>query len=263
MSPSDSLLCFCRPAVVTTFLRFRSLLVNARSLFPFFPGQALELSPPSCPVLSVSLLSSLLDKTTASVPACKGPAFPQSRRELWQYWEHWTLFFRHLHRDWRVHIFLQFQWTATCYSFQSWPLLYMLAMYSNESRLVAFLGNRRYNVKLTGRKRRSKTPNLVWISWRPSCGTLLIITTTPRLSVAAWSPFGIRSVTISPGWKMITLWFRPYFCFTPVRTSYWKSWTWAVRAFCSARSLGSIGWGEGWSLLPPREYKGESESLCW
>lgn len=33
MSPSDSLLCFCRPAVVTTFLRFRSLLVNARSLF--------------------------------------------------------------------------------------------------------------------------------------------------------------------------------------------------------------------------------------
>lgn len=50
--------------------------------FWFFPACVFELSP-SPIVLSISLLSSLLDKTTASVASYWGPAFPQSRRELW------------------------------------------------------------------------------------------------------------------------------------------------------------------------------------
>ncbi len=112
-------------------------------------------------------------------------------------------------------------------------------------------------------ERRTKTPNLVWISLHLSCGILLIITTTQLLSVVARSSFVIWSVTISLGWKMRTLWFRVYVCFILVLTPCWKSWTWAIRDFCYATGWELMEWHGGWSLSSPKKNKADSEFLFW
>ncbi len=79
---------------------------------------------------------------------------------------------------------------------------------------------------------------------------LFIITTTLWLTIAAQSYFGMQSVTMSSGSKVMTLWFCKYFYFIRVLTPSWKSWTLAVKDSCSAKNSGSITWDELF-LLPP------------
>ncbi len=106
------------------------LLVIVLAFFFYFWDRVFELS--SYDVLSSPFFSSFLGTIVTSVPVLRNPAFPQSRRELWQYCEHTTLSFRHLPFDWRVQDFLQLQLRAT--------LLLVPIFAATECKVISLVG---------------------------------------------------------------------------------------------------------------------------